>query len=105
VAAETENLRFLVAGAGAVGSGLGGMLSLAGHEVALLGRNREHMEAVRSSGLRLSGYGATTSRAASASSKARGTPRPSTTFSSRRSPSTPKASSTRSPRTNPARSS
>jgi 2-dehydropantoate 2-reductase len=57
--AEAEDhdkpLRFLVAGAGAVGSAFGGMLRLAGHEVALLGRNREHMRAISEGGLRLTG--------------------------------------------------
>ena len=48
-------LRFLVAGAGAVGSGFGAMLRLAGHQVALLDRNREHMAAVRERGLRTKG--------------------------------------------------
>lgn len=46
-------MRFAVFGAGAVGSLLGGLLS-ADHEVTLIGR-REHMEAVRERGLRLSG--------------------------------------------------
>jgi len=54
-AEEVRKPSFLVAGAGAVGSALGGMLRLAGHEVALLGRNRAHMEAVRAAGLRLTG--------------------------------------------------
>ena len=48
-------LRFLIAGAGAVGSGFGAMLRLAGHEVALLDPNREHMAAVGERGLRMKG--------------------------------------------------
>jgi 2-dehydropantoate 2-reductase len=46
---------FVVAGAGALGSAFGAVLRLAGHRVALLGRNRAHTEAVRDSGLRLTG--------------------------------------------------
>ena len=46
---------FVVAGAGALGSAFGAALRVAGHRVALLGRNRAHMEAVRASGLRLTG--------------------------------------------------
>ncbi|MHC4249338.1 MAG: ketopantoate reductase family protein [Planctomycetota bacterium] len=57
--AEVEDhgkpLRFLVAGAGAVGSAFGGMLRLAGHDVALLGRNRDHMRAISERGLRVTG--------------------------------------------------
>ena len=54
--ADTDGpLRFLVAGAGAVGSAFGAMLGLAGHEVALLGRSRDHMRAVRERGLRVTG--------------------------------------------------
>jgi 2-dehydropantoate 2-reductase len=44
----------LIAGAGAIGSILGGMLREAGHDVTLLGR-RAHMEAIARDGLRLSG--------------------------------------------------
>lgn len=48
-------LRFLIAGCGALGSAFGGMLKRAGHEVALLGRSRAHMDAVRRGGLRIEG--------------------------------------------------
>ncbi|MGH7925297.1 MAG: ketopantoate reductase family protein [Candidatus Binatus sp.] len=44
----------LVAGAGAIGSILGGMLHDAGHDVTLLGR-RAHLEAIARDGLRISG--------------------------------------------------
>ena len=44
----------LIAGAGAIGSILGGMLHGAGHEVTLLGR-RTHLEAIARGGLRISG--------------------------------------------------
>lgn len=47
--------RFLIAGCGALGSAFGGMLRKAGHEVALLGRSRAHMDAVRRGGLRIEG--------------------------------------------------
>ncbi len=57
--AESEHhggpLRFVVAGAGALGSAFGGMLRLAGHDVSLLGRNAEHMRAVAEGGLRVTG--------------------------------------------------
>jgi 2-dehydropantoate 2-reductase len=53
--ANTHLPSFLVAGAGAVGSSLGAMLRLAGHDVALLGRNRAHMDAAKASGIRMSG--------------------------------------------------
>lgn len=45
-------MQFLVYGAGAVGSVLGGMLSLHHHDVCLVGRN-EHVDAISSDGLRL----------------------------------------------------
>jgi len=48
-------LRFVVAGAGALGSAFVGMLRLGGHDVALVGRNAEHMRAVSEHGLRISG--------------------------------------------------
>ena len=46
--------RFLIYGAGAIGSVFGGMLARAGHDVALVGR-RDHMEAVAGRGLRITG--------------------------------------------------
>ena len=39
-------LRFLIAGSVAVGSAFGAMLRLGGHEVTLLGRNRDHMREI-----------------------------------------------------------
>jgi 2-dehydropantoate 2-reductase len=47
-------LRVLVAGAGAVGSVLGGLLAVAGHRVGLLGRE-SHLAAVAGDGLRIEG--------------------------------------------------
>ena len=44
----------LIAGAGAIGSIVGGMLHLAGHDVTLLGR-RVHLDAIARSGLRITG--------------------------------------------------
>ena len=44
----------LIAGAGAIGSILGGMLHDSGHDVTLLGR-RAHLDAIARSGLRISG--------------------------------------------------
>jgi 2-dehydropantoate 2-reductase len=44
----------LIAGAGAIGSIIGGMLHAAGHDVTLLGR-RAHLEAIARDGLRISG--------------------------------------------------
>lgn len=51
---DGQEMRLLVAGAGAIGSVLGGFLALAGHDVALLGRER-HMEAIRAHGLVIEG--------------------------------------------------
>lgn len=47
-------MRFLVMGAGSIGSVVGGMLHLGGHDVYLLGKG-PHIEAVMDRGLRLSG--------------------------------------------------
>jgi 2-dehydropantoate 2-reductase len=44
----------LVAGAGAIGSVIGGMMHAAGHDVTLLGR-RAHLDAIARDGLRISG--------------------------------------------------
>jgi 2-dehydropantoate 2-reductase len=49
-----EVAKILVAGAGAIGSVLGGMLHTGGHRVTLLGRRR-HMEAIACDGLRITG--------------------------------------------------
>ena len=49
-----SNSTILVAGAGAIGSILGGMLHDAGHDVTLLGR-RAHLEAIARGGLKISG--------------------------------------------------
>ncbi|MBI2434473.1 MAG: 2-dehydropantoate 2-reductase [Candidatus Hydrogenedentes bacterium] len=47
-------MRFLIMGAGAIGTVVGGFLARAGHQVALVGRE-EHMRAIRTGGLRISG--------------------------------------------------
>jgi 2-dehydropantoate 2-reductase len=47
-------MKFLVFGAGAVGSTIGGMLALAGHHVTLVGRD-PHMSRIAASGLKISG--------------------------------------------------
>src|SRR5262245_38056692 len=44
--------RFVIYGAGAVGGGLGALLTKAGHEVVLIARG-PHLDALRSSGLQL----------------------------------------------------
>jgi 2-dehydropantoate 2-reductase len=49
-----DGSRFIVYGAGAIGSVIGGMLAESGHEVALVGR-AAHMEGIRSDGLRITG--------------------------------------------------
>lgn len=46
--------RFIIYGAGAIGSVFGGMLAKAGHQVSLIGRD-PHMEAVRENGLLMEG--------------------------------------------------
>ncbi|MGA9721573.1 MAG: 2-dehydropantoate 2-reductase, partial [Candidatus Binatus sp.] len=52
--ATMTNGPILIAGAGAIGSIVGGMLHDAGHEVTLLGR-RTHVDAIARGGLKLSG--------------------------------------------------
>ena len=47
-------MRFLIFGAGAIGSAIGAKLLLAGHEVHLVGR-KPHMDKIREEGLSLSG--------------------------------------------------
>nr|AMK59175.1 putative reductase [uncultured bacterium UPO43] len=50
-------MRFIICGAGGLGSVIGGMLARAGEDVTLVGRPR-HMDAIRANGLRISGiYG------------------------------------------------
>jgi len=44
-------MRIVVAGAGSLGSAMGGVLALAGHDVTLVSRNTAHIDAVRRSGL------------------------------------------------------
>jgi 2-dehydropantoate 2-reductase len=46
-------LKIAVLGAGALGCAIGGTLAAAGHELALISRNRAHVDAIRSRGLRL----------------------------------------------------
>jgi len=48
-------MRIGIIGAGAIGSVVGGMLTKAGHDVTLIDQWPEHVEAMRNSGLRLSG--------------------------------------------------
>jgi 2-dehydropantoate 2-reductase len=47
-------MKFLIFGAGALGSAIGGLLGRAGHDVALLGRPA-HLDAIRDHGLRIDG--------------------------------------------------
>ncbi|TNF48153.1 ketopantoate reductase family protein [bacterium] len=49
-----KNGRYLILGAGAIGSVFGGMLARGGQEVALVGR-RDHMDAIAEDGLKISG--------------------------------------------------
>lgn len=46
-------VRVCVIGAGSLGSAIGGMLGVAGHDVVLVTRNAEHVAAIRADGLRL----------------------------------------------------
>ena len=47
-------MKFLIMGAGALGSAFGGMLADAGHDVTLIGRE-SHMKPIREHGLRITG--------------------------------------------------
>ncbi len=47
-------MRIVVMGAGAIGSAVGGFMSLAGHDVVLIGR-KPHMDAIAAHGLRITG--------------------------------------------------
>jgi len=47
-------MKFLIMGAGALGSAFGGMLANAGYDVTLIGREK-HMKPIREHGLRISG--------------------------------------------------
>ena len=47
-------MKFLVMGAGALGSAFGGMLANASYDVTLIGRKR-HMKPIREHGLRITG--------------------------------------------------
>jgi 2-dehydropantoate 2-reductase len=47
-------MKFLIMGAGALGTAFGGMLATAGHDVTLIGREK-HMKPIREHGLRISG--------------------------------------------------
>jgi len=51
-------VRICILGAGALGSAIGGTLAEAGHDVTLVNRNREHVDAIRAHGLRLRTDGA-----------------------------------------------
>jgi 2-dehydropantoate 2-reductase len=46
-------MKLMVLGAGSLGSALGGVLAEAGHEVWLITRNTQHVQAIQSQGLRL----------------------------------------------------
>ena len=46
-------MHVVIIGAGSLGSAIGGVLSLAGHDVVLVTRNRAHVDAIRRDGLRL----------------------------------------------------
>ena len=48
-------MRIAVVGAGAMGGSYGGLLSLAGEDVSLVDARSDHVEAIRSGGLRVSG--------------------------------------------------
>ena len=48
-------MRIAVVGAGAMGGSYGGLLSLAGEDVSLVDARSDHVEAIRSRGLRVSG--------------------------------------------------
>ncbi len=47
-------MKFLIMGAGAIGSVIGGFLAKAGHEVTLVGRG-EHIKSIKNNGLRIDG--------------------------------------------------
>ncbi|MCZ8258925.1 MAG: 2-dehydropantoate 2-reductase [Beijerinckiaceae bacterium] len=55
---EVSMAKILIAGAGALGSLFGGLLAEGGHDVTLFTRRRDHVEAVRSKGLRIIEEGA-----------------------------------------------
>ena len=46
--------KILIMGAGALGSGIGGFLALAGHEVTFVGR-KKNMDVISENGLKISG--------------------------------------------------
>src|SRR5438105_9974841 len=54
-AARRVPLRFLVWGAGAIGGTIGAHLARSGHDVTFVDRVGEHVEAIRSGGLRITG--------------------------------------------------
>src|SRR5207237_4663405 len=54
-AARRVPLRFLVWGAGAIGGTIGAHLARAGHDVTFVDRVGEHIAAINSSGLRITG--------------------------------------------------
>lgn len=51
-------MRICILGAGALGSAFGGTLATHGHQVTLINRNQAHVEAMRATGLKLTGGGA-----------------------------------------------
>ena len=52
---EAERMRIAVVGAGAMGGSYGGLLAAAGEDVSLVDTRSDHVEAIRSGGLRVSG--------------------------------------------------
>ena len=52
---EDGLMRIVVVGAGAMGGSYGGMLAVAGEDVSLIDARRDHVEAIRRDGLRVSG--------------------------------------------------
>lgn len=56
IAEEGEKMKIVIAGAGALGSVIGGCLARAGEEVTLLDIPHPHLEAIRERGLRVTGF-------------------------------------------------
>jgi 2-dehydropantoate 2-reductase len=67
-------MKFAILGAGALGSAIGGLLTEAGHEVTLITRNREHVDAINQTGLVLQTNGADRTVRARAATSAQGLP-------------------------------
>jgi 2-dehydropantoate 2-reductase len=67
-------MKFAILGAGALGSAIGGVLTEAGHEVALITHNRAHVDAINQAGLVLQTNGADRTVRAHAATSAQGLP-------------------------------